>query len=184
MVHHEAVLWHPRIGIYMSPHGAVGRTLFEWAPILEEELTPYPSVALVLSSTWCIRPGYAHTLKRLPESLQSRFIGGTYHKRIHGARRRSAVPRAACRSWLMCNEESRATGSPWTMTSRTGLNPQSATWSLARALPDFPTRKFGMNYGESCSKVPLYEGSDPVLSDVRRPLSRSCQTYQNPRRFT
>jgi hypothetical protein len=52
---------------------------------LEEELTPYPSVALVLSSTWCIRPGYAHTLKRLPESLRSRFIGGTYHKRIHGA---------------------------------------------------------------------------------------------------
>ena len=85
VVHHEAVLWHPRIGIYMSPHGAVGRTLFEWVPILEEELTPYPSVALVLSSTWCIRPGYAHTLKRLPESLRSRFIGGTYHKRIHGA---------------------------------------------------------------------------------------------------
>ena len=85
VVHHEAVLWHPRIGIYMSPHGTVGRTLFEWVPILEEELTPYPSVALVLSSTWCIRPGYAHTLKRLPESLRSRFIGGTYHKRIHGA---------------------------------------------------------------------------------------------------
>ncbi len=85
VIHHEAVLWHPRRGIYMSPLGAVGRTLFEWVPILEEELAPYPSVALVLSSTWCIRPGYTHTLKRLPESLRARFIGGTYHKRVHGA---------------------------------------------------------------------------------------------------
>jgi len=39
----------------------------------------------VLSSTWCIRPGYSATLKRLPPSLRSRFIGGTYHKRVHGA---------------------------------------------------------------------------------------------------
>ena len=85
VVHHEAVLWHPRIGIYMSPHGEVGRTLFEWVPILEEELAPYPSVALVLSSTWCIRPDYTHTLRRLPESLRARFIGGSCHKRVHGA---------------------------------------------------------------------------------------------------
>ncbi len=85
VVHHEAVLWHPRRGIYMSPHGAAGHTLFEWLPLLEEELAPYPSVALVLSSTWCIRPGYAKTLQRLPEQLRARFIGGTYHKRVHGA---------------------------------------------------------------------------------------------------
>ena len=131
VVHHEAVLWHHRRGIYMSPHGAVGHTLFEWLPILEAELTPYPSVALVLSSTWCIRPGYAHTLKRLPESLRSRFIGGTYHKRIHGADPWNlasfrSTPRGM-QIWLTCNEESRAAGSLWWMTSRTGLNPQSAT---------------------------------------------------------
>lgn len=47
VVHHEAVLWHPRRGIYMSPHGALGHSLFEWISILEEELAPYPSVALV-----------------------------------------------------------------------------------------------------------------------------------------
>lgn len=51
----------------------------------EAALDPYPSVALVLNSTWCIRPGYSATLKRLPASLRSRFIGGTYHKRVHGA---------------------------------------------------------------------------------------------------
>lgn len=85
VVHHEAVLWHPRIGIHMSPYEAAGHALFEWVPLLEAALEPYPAVALVLSSTWCIRPGYSATLKRLPQSLRSRFIGGTFHKRVHGA---------------------------------------------------------------------------------------------------
>jgi len=66
VVHHEAVLWHPRQGIYMSPYQAAGRSLFEWVPILEAALDPYPSVALVLSSTWCIRPGYSATSNAYP----------------------------------------------------------------------------------------------------------------------
>ncbi|WP_312304550.1 MULTISPECIES: HAD domain-containing protein [Comamonadaceae] len=77
VVHHEKVLWHPRKGIYMSPFEAPSHALFEWLPILEEELASYPSVALVLSSTWCIQPGYAKTLQRMPEQLRTRFIGGT-----------------------------------------------------------------------------------------------------------
>lgn len=85
VVHHEAVLWHPRCGIYMSPYQATEHFLFEWLPHLLEELAPYPHVSLVLSSTWCIRPGYAKTLLRLPEQLRGRFIGGTFHKRVHGA---------------------------------------------------------------------------------------------------
>lgn len=85
VVHHEAVYWHPRRGVFMSPKHAQGRSLFEWVSILEEALAPYPDVALVLSSTWCIQPGYGKTLKRLPPTLRSRFIGGTYHRRAHGA---------------------------------------------------------------------------------------------------
>ena len=84
VVHHEKVLWHPRRGIYMSPYEAAGHSLFEWVHILESVLEPYPTAALVLSSTWCIRPGYSATLKRLPASLRARFIGGTYHGRVHG----------------------------------------------------------------------------------------------------
>ena len=84
VVHHEKVLWHPRKGIYMSPSEAAGPSLFAWIPILESVLQPHPAVALVLSSTWCIRPGYSATLKRLPASLRARFIGGTYHRRVHG----------------------------------------------------------------------------------------------------
>jgi hypothetical protein len=78
------VLWHPSKGISMSTVLAPGRELFEWIHYLELALAPYPAIALVLSSTWCIRPGYAKTLKRLPESLRSRFIGGTFHRRVHG----------------------------------------------------------------------------------------------------
>lgn len=81
VVHHEKVLWHPGKGIYLSPYEAAGHALFEWLPIALES---YPAVALVLSSTWCIRPGYSTTLKRFPASLRSRFIGGTHHKRVHG----------------------------------------------------------------------------------------------------
>jgi len=68
----------------MSPYEAAGHSLFEWVPFLESVLQPHPAVALVLSSTWCIRPGYSATLKRLPASLRARFIGGTYHRRVHG----------------------------------------------------------------------------------------------------
>lgn len=68
----------------MSPYEAAGHYLFEWAPILESLLEPFPTVALVLSSTWCNRPGYSATLNRLPASLHARFIGGTYHGRVHG----------------------------------------------------------------------------------------------------
>lgn len=75
----------PASSVSVSPIEAPGRTLFEWVHILVAILDPYPSVRLVLSSSWCVRPGYSKTLKRMPESLRQRFIGGTYHGRVHGA---------------------------------------------------------------------------------------------------
>lgn len=85
VVQHESVLFHPKRGVYMNPALNQERRLFEWVSILVKILEPYPEVRLVLSSSWCVRPGYARTLKRLPADLSWRFIGGTYHKRIHGA---------------------------------------------------------------------------------------------------
>lgn len=85
VVQHEAVYWHPRRGPFISPAQAPGRTLFEWLPQLEVALLPFPEVALVLSSTWCIRPGFGKALKNFPPALRSRFIGGTFHRRWHGA---------------------------------------------------------------------------------------------------
>lgn len=54
-------------------------------PHLERALTPFPQVALILSSSWCVWPGYGKTLKRLPPTLRDRFVGGTYHQREHGS---------------------------------------------------------------------------------------------------
>jgi len=69
----------------MSEVLAPRRELFEWAYILEDALEPFPDVALVLSSSWCVRLGYASTLKRLSIALKDRFIGATYHRKVHGA---------------------------------------------------------------------------------------------------
>lgn len=69
----------------MRQSEAPGRTLFEWLPQLMEALESFPNVSLVLSSSWCIRPGYGKALKHFPERLRSRFVGGTFHRRIHGA---------------------------------------------------------------------------------------------------
>jgi len=57
VVHDEAVLWHPRKGIYMSPYQPADHALFDWLLHLEEVLSPFPAIALVLNSTWCIWPG-------------------------------------------------------------------------------------------------------------------------------
>lgn len=83
VLHHEAVQWHPTRGIHMDQTRAPGRTLFEWSPILIDVLASFPSVRLVLSSTWCIRPRYANTLMRLPAVLRARFVGGTFNKGRH-----------------------------------------------------------------------------------------------------
>ena len=86
VVHHEAVYSSSR-GIYIDQRQGPGRTLFEWVPILTEILESFPEVKLVLSSSWCRRPGYSRTLDRLPEPLRQRFVGGTFHRRHHGSDR-------------------------------------------------------------------------------------------------
>jgi hypothetical protein len=84
VLHHEEVLWSSKRGIYMCPQKAPSRVLFEWAHYLADELSRFQEVALVLSSSWCRRPGYGETMKRLPLTLRERFVGGTYHRRVHG----------------------------------------------------------------------------------------------------
>lgn len=84
VLQHHHVLHHPKRGIYICPDIAPGRQLFEWAGYLEEALDPYPDVRCVLSSSWCVWPGYGKTMKRLPEGLRTRFIGGTFHRGIYG----------------------------------------------------------------------------------------------------
>lgn len=120
VVHHEAVCFHPKRGRFMSPVKAPGSELYEWTRYLVRALAPYPHLALVLSSSWCIRPGYERTLRRLPASMRERFIGGTFHSRVHGADQQSLerfrrasryeqiladVGRRNARAWLAIDDE-------------------------------------------------------------------------------
>jgi hypothetical protein len=78
VVHDDAVYWSPRTGIYMRTQG---RTLFEWLPILEELLAPYPNVKIVLSTSWVRAKSFAFAKSQLTPALQSRVIGATFHNR-------------------------------------------------------------------------------------------------------
>lgn len=77
-LHDDAVFWHPKRGIYM---GTSGRVLFEWMPILESLLTPYPDVKIVLSTSWVRMRDFRFAKSQLSPSLQARVIGATFHNR-------------------------------------------------------------------------------------------------------
>lgn len=53
--------------------------LFEYVPILDNLLGPYPAVEVVLSSDWAYRFGVDFTLEMLPsQSLRARVMDATY----------------------------------------------------------------------------------------------------------
>lgn len=57
--------------------------LFMWAPILEEILADFPTVRVVLSTSWVVHLGFHRTRKRLPTGLRERVTGATWHSRMH-----------------------------------------------------------------------------------------------------
>jgi hypothetical protein len=60
-----------------------GRTFFEWMPILEDLLAPYPDLQIVLSTTWVRELGFKEAKLELSEALQDRVIGSTFlHPKI------------------------------------------------------------------------------------------------------
>ncbi|VBW55434.1 Uncharacterised protein [Burkholderia pseudomallei] len=53
--------------------------LFEYLPVLDDALSSYPDVSVVLSSDWAFRFGVDYTCSQLPSpSLRARVIGATY----------------------------------------------------------------------------------------------------------
>lgn len=63
---------------------AEGHFLFEWTPVLEEILVPYPGLQIVLSTSWVRVLSFDEALIWLPETLQRRVVGATWHR--HGPR--------------------------------------------------------------------------------------------------
>ena len=59
-----------------------GHRLFEHAELLAELLTGREDIDIVLSTTWVRVKGYDYAKYRLPESLQEKVIGSTYHSQI------------------------------------------------------------------------------------------------------
>ncbi|BFG77768.1 HAD domain-containing protein [Paraburkholderia terrae] len=59
--------------------GSPASTLFEFTPIFERLLAPYPQAVIILSSSWVHVLGYAFTVAQLPTaSLQARVRGATF----------------------------------------------------------------------------------------------------------
>ncbi len=81
VLHHENVLWHPKRGAYLA--AAPEYRLFQHAPLLEQLLTPYPQIRIVLSTAWARVYGCSAAAKRLPPALRNRVIGATFHSRMH-----------------------------------------------------------------------------------------------------
>jgi hypothetical protein len=55
-----------------------GRTFFEWMPILEDLLAPYPDLKIVLSTTWVRQLGFNEAKYELSPALNERVIGSIF----------------------------------------------------------------------------------------------------------
>jgi len=115
VLHPEDVWWHPKRGIYVrSPPG---HQLFEWMHILEELLSPYPHVAIVLSTSWVRERRFSFAKERLSPALQERVIGATFHHEFmrrenfcllpRGVQIAQDVARRSPKVWLAIDDDAR-----------------------------------------------------------------------------
>lgn len=112
VLHHENCLWHPRIGAYLSaPDGYV---LFQHAELLENLLSPYPCVQIVLSTSWVRRYGVTKAAKNLRPALRQRVIAATFHSQMNeetfnalprGQQVLNDVARRQPRGWLALDDD-------------------------------------------------------------------------------
>ena len=76
VLHDGMVIRNRKRGMYIT---TPERSFFEWMPILEELLAPYPDVKIVLSTSWVRALGFDATRQELSESLRARVVGSTFH---------------------------------------------------------------------------------------------------------
>lgn len=85
VLHPDAAYWHPGRGVVLRtallPPEFEHLELFCYAPALVELLDEFPDVRIILSTSWVPVLSYRKALARLPERLQRRVIGATFHSR-------------------------------------------------------------------------------------------------------
>ena len=80
VLHPEGVYWSWKRGAYLTDEDiANGHALFEHAALLEELLSPYPDVVIVLSTSWVRQFGFSGVRRRLSPGLAARTVGATFH---------------------------------------------------------------------------------------------------------
>lgn len=111
VLHHEDVWFHPRRGIYIN---TPGYQLFEHSPLLENVLTSFPDVRIVLSTSWVRVRRYSRAVKCLSPLLRERVVGATFHSRMsrngfealpRGVQILNDVARRNPRHWLALDDD-------------------------------------------------------------------------------
>lgn len=120
VTHDDAVYWSKKLGIHIR---TPGRTLFEWAHILEELLAPHPAVKIVLSTSWVRVKSFDYSKRQLPISLQERVIGATFHRRLmrkwefdnmpRGAQVLADVQRRGVKAWVAIDNDDHCWPAPY-----------------------------------------------------------------------
>jgi hypothetical protein len=82
-----------------------GRTFFEWMPLLEELLAPYPTMKIVLSTTWVREVGFDKARQELSPSLRERVIGATFHAMPRGMQILGDVNRRNPSAWFALDDD-------------------------------------------------------------------------------
>jgi hypothetical protein len=75
-VQHCNVRWSEERGLFLDAPARY--RLFQHAGLLEELLSAYPPVRLVLSTSWAQKLGLKEAAAYLPDSLRARVVGATY----------------------------------------------------------------------------------------------------------
>lgn len=112
---HPDAVFHTSKGLQLRSEGQ----LFMWAPLLVQALADQPQVSIVLSTSWVRQLGYHRARKYLPEAIQHRVIGATWHSTMarnwadqswwNGASRYEQISRHAARArlsdWLAIDDD-------------------------------------------------------------------------------
>jgi hypothetical protein len=118
VLHHENVRVSNKQGPYLQAPERY--RLFQHAELLASLLEPYPDLLIVLSTSWAMRYGVATAAAQLPEALQDRVIGGTFHSKhmregefleLHRGQQVAAdATRRQPRDWLALDDDEEGWG--------------------------------------------------------------------------